>query len=76
MQEIAATRQLQLDVPEHAHTAGLPAFARVATLLRENIINGNLIAGQPLAETELAERCGSSRNTCGKHCAFCTPKGW
>jgi DNA-binding GntR family transcriptional regulator len=43
--------------------AELPAFERVARLLRENIISGNLYAGQPLPESDLSARCGTSRNT-------------
>ncbi len=66
---------LTIEIPAQADYAGLPAFARVATLLRENIINGNLIAGQPLAETELAERCDSSRNTLREALRFLHAEG-
>lgn len=41
----------------------LAAFKRVAILLRENIISGNLRANQPLPEIELSAACGASRNT-------------
>lgn len=41
----------------------LAAFERVAILLRENIISGNLRANQPLPEIELSAACGASRNT-------------
>ena len=76
MQEIThASRQLNIETPDNADYLGLPAFARVATLLRENIINGNLIAGQPLAETELAERCDSSRNTLREALRFLHAEG-
>lgn len=41
----------------------LPAFERVASLLRDDMIGGQLRAGQTLGEIELAERLGVSRNT-------------
>ncbi len=56
-------RTLFIEVPEHIDFSGLPAFERISILLRENIISGNLVAGQALAETELAALCDSSRNT-------------
>ncbi len=54
---------LKIEVPEEMSTDTLPAFQRIAVLLRENIINGNLQAGQALAENELAALCDTSRNT-------------
>ncbi|MFS2224465.1 GntR family transcriptional regulator [Pantoea sp. B65] len=56
-------RSLSIEIPEHLDLAGLPAFERISILLRENIISGNLVAGQALAEIELAALCDSSRNT-------------
>lgn len=56
-------RVLTIEIPEHIDLAGLPAFERISILLRENIISGNLVAGQALAEIELAALCDSSRNT-------------
>lgn len=53
---------LIIDIPGDIDTT-LPAFERISILLRENIINGNLRAGQPLAEIELAALCRASRNT-------------
>lgn len=41
----------------------LPAFERVANLLRDEMIAGQLYAGQTLVEIDLAERHGVSRNT-------------
>ena len=40
-----------------------PAFQRTAMALRERIMNGQLHAGQSLAEQELAAEWGVSRNT-------------
>lgn len=40
-----------------------PAFQRTAVALRERIMNGQLHAGQSLAEQELAAEWGVSRNT-------------
>lgn len=57
-----ATGPLMIDIPAGLTHQG-PAFERVSLLLRENIINGNLVAGQALAETELAALCNTSRNT-------------
>ncbi|ACS87076.1 GntR family transcriptional regulator [Musicola paradisiaca] len=53
---------LIIDTPDDLDGT-LPAFERVSILLRENIINGNLRAGQPLPEIELAALCQTSRNT-------------
>ncbi|PWC18336.1 GntR family transcriptional regulator [Brenneria roseae subsp. roseae] len=41
----------------------LPAFERVANLLRDEMIAGKLLGGQTLIESELAERHQISRNT-------------
>ncbi|ACQ93471.1 transcriptional regulator, GntR family [Tolumonas auensis DSM 9187] len=41
----------------------LPAFERVASLLRDELIAGQLHAGQTLVEMDLAERLEASRNT-------------
>lgn len=41
----------------------LPAFERVASLLRDELIAGQLHAGQTLVEMDLAERFDASRNT-------------
>lgn len=41
----------------------LPAFQRIAILLRENIFTGHLQTGQALSEKELAMQCKTSRNT-------------
>ncbi|MFZ4834469.1 GntR family transcriptional regulator [Rouxiella sp. Mn2063] len=60
-QQIAG--EFRIDPLTSEQSADLPAFERVALLLRENIISGNLYAGQPLLENELSERCGASRNT-------------
>ncbi len=57
------TSTLSIEIPEHIALSDLPAFERISILLRENIISGNLVAGQALAETELAALCDSSRNT-------------
>ncbi|EPE8564780.1 DUF1989 domain-containing protein [Klebsiella variicola] len=54
---------LFIEIPEHIDLTGLPAFERISILLRENIISGNLVAGQALGEIELAALCDSSRNT-------------
>ncbi|KAA9000060.1 GntR family transcriptional regulator [Affinibrenneria salicis] len=54
---------LFIDIPPAGADDNLPAFERVSLLLRENIINGHLRAGQPLPEIELAALCQTSRNT-------------
>lgn len=54
---------LKIEIPEDASLENVPAFQRIAILLRENIINGNLRAGQALAENELTTLCDTSRNT-------------
>lgn len=41
----------------------LPAFERVASLIRDELIAGQLHAGQTLVETDLSERFDTSRNT-------------
>lgn len=41
----------------------LPAFERVANLLRDEMISGKITVGQTLGEIELAERLQASRNT-------------
>jgi DNA-binding GntR family transcriptional regulator len=41
----------------------LPAFERVASLIRDELIAGQLHAGQTLVEMDLAERLTASRNT-------------
>ncbi|WP_423839608.1 GntR family transcriptional regulator [Vibrio mytili] len=41
----------------------LPAFERVASLLRDEMISGKLYVGQTLGEIEIAERLQASRNT-------------
>lgn len=41
----------------------LPAFERVASLLRDELIAGHLLAGQTLVEMDLSERFEASRNT-------------
>ncbi|MGU0057265.1 hypothetical protein ACVXG7_25645 [Enterobacter hormaechei] len=38
---------------KHIDLTGLLAFERISILLRENIISGNLVAGQALGEIEL-----------------------
>jgi DNA-binding GntR family transcriptional regulator len=48
---------------DEAVNADLPAFERVALLLREEIIRGQLQSGQALVEAELVLRFGVSRNT-------------
>lgn len=54
---------MKLDIPEAIPADNQPAFQRIAALLRENIINGNLRAGEALTENELAAQCQASRNT-------------
>lgn len=56
-------RTLSIEMPEEIELTGRPAFERIAILLRENILSGNLLPGQALGEIELADVCGSSRNT-------------
>ncbi len=41
----------------------LPAFERVASLIRDELIAGQLHAGQTLVEMDLSERFDTSRNT-------------
>lgn len=41
----------------------LPAFERVANLLRDEMISGKMTVGQTLGEIEIAERLQASRNT-------------
>ena len=41
----------------------LPAFERVASLIRDELIAGQLHAGQTLVELDLSERFDTSRNT-------------
>ncbi|WP_320152931.1 GntR family transcriptional regulator [uncultured Tolumonas sp.] len=41
----------------------LPAFERVASLIRDELIAGQLYAGQTLVEMDLADRLEASRNT-------------
>lgn len=51
---------------QHEHPTSyddLPAFERVASLLRDELIAGQLYAGQTLVETDLAARFDASRNT-------------
>lgn len=48
---------------EHASYEDLPAFERVASLMRDEMIAGKLFAGKTLVESELAERHNASRNT-------------
>ncbi len=57
------TFNLELSALNGEASKNLAAFERVAILLRENIINGNLQANQPLPEIELSAACGASRNT-------------
>jgi DNA-binding GntR family transcriptional regulator len=59
----APTFNLELNALTAEASKKLAAFERVAILLRENIINGNLQANQPLPEIELSAACGASRNT-------------
>lgn len=54
---------LLIETPEHIDLNGLPAFERISILVRENIISGNLVAGQALGEIELASQWDVSRNT-------------
>lgn len=49
--------------PELTQYDSLPAFERVASLLRDELIAGQLHAGQTLVEIDLAERFDASRNT-------------
>lgn len=49
--------------PELTQYDSLPAFERVASLLRDELIAGQLHAGQTLVEMDLAERFDASRNT-------------
>lgn len=66
---------MKIEIPEEGLKDNLPAFQRTAAVLRENIINGNLRAGQPLTENELTELCDASRNTVREALRFLHAEG-
>lgn len=66
---------MKIDLPDDNGNNSLPAFLRTAIVLRENIINGNLQAGQSLTENDLAESCKTSRNTVREALRFLQAEG-
>lgn len=66
---------MKLELPGPILGDNQPAFQRIAALIRENIISGNLRASQSLTESELAEQCHTSRNTLREALRFLQGEG-